>query len=257
LFLTPDNTSNSYEVTVSRTDVLTSSEPNNIITLAGREFTITAIIIAGTPGKIRLTPRFVVNTSETILADSQWCVVEGCQPFALTAWPFPCPIDVAGQPVYCAADGLRTVPKMPSAFGGITFAQNSDIGGIETLGTYSRTQISHVINNPSSCYTSVVHGTIEYVDSYTLDDDGSWDQQLLYNENIVPTTVRRSIRVASQNGERRIDSQIVVGFYVAIPPGGSTSLNILPRLVCVNASANTNLAWTSTTGEITYIVSAA
>lgn len=254
LFLTPANTSNSYEVTVSRTDVMSASAPNNIITLAGRQFTVTAIIVAGTPGKIRLTPRFTVNTSETIIADSQWCVVEGCQPFSASAWPFPCPINTHGQPVYCAEDGLRTAPRPLSLYGYQPFTQSADIGGIEALGTYARDQITVPIANPSTCYGAIAHGFIQYVDSFTLDADGAWDQELLQDETVVPVNTRASIRVQSQNGERRIDSQITAGFIVFVPAGGTINVNVLPRLRTVNASANTNLAWTNTQGAVSWMI---
>lgn len=254
LFLTPANASNEYEITVANTSAFTVSAPNNIVTLSSRQFTVTAIVSSGTPGKIRLMPRFTVTVSETILADSQICVVEGCQPFPSTQWPFGCALDSNGERVFCASDGLRTSPAKSSSIGVQFFTFPADIGGIEAVGTYPQANTAVAISNPSSCHNAVVYGQIEYTNEFILDDDGNWVCETLYDLDVAAATLRDSFNIQSQNGQRRIDVRMVTSFAFGLTAGQTRTLNIVPRFRCTNSSANNNLIWGDCSGLVTWHV---
>jgi hypothetical protein len=254
LFLTPANASNQYEITVANTAIFTVSAPNNIVTLSGRQFTVTAIVNAGAPGKIRLQPRFTVVASETIPPDSQICIVEGCQPFQSSQWPFGCSIDSFGERVFCATDGLRTSPAKSSNIGAIALSYTPDIGGIEALGTYNNNQTSIVVSNPSPCHSAVMTGLVQYTNLLLLDDDGTWICETVIGEDVAPNIVYDTFQLASHNGQRRVSAKMVCAIYTTLAPGQSKTFNILPRLRTTNASPNNNLLWENAIGVASWHV---
>jgi hypothetical protein len=252
LFLTPANTSNQYEVTVATTGYFSTTPPSNVVEISGRQFTVTAIVTAGTPGKIRLQPRFTVTASETIAADTNVCQVEGCQAFDASAWPFGCAITDHGERVFCANDGLRTAPAKSSAIGRDFLNYSAVVTGIENVGTYARPMQNIAFVNPSTCHSAVVFGVVEYINDAVLGDDGAWEFQTLFDINSAPVTLQDSIRANSQNGTRRVNVRNSTTFIFSLTPGQTSLMSLVPRLVCTNASADNTLEWLSSIGKVTY-----
>lgn len=251
LFLTPANVNQEYEVEVSSTQPFTSTAPNNVITLGGRQFTVLAIITAGIPGKIRVKPRFEVTVSETIPTNSQACVVLGCQPFPSTDYPYPCALDTYGERVFCAIDGLRTAPRSTSGLASLPIADETVIGGIKPVSTHDRAIISIAVANPSPCHPAVAQGHIEITQRSIFDDTGVWFYDILWDEDATPTSLRTSLRVQSQSGRRIIETPMFSTIQLFLNPGQTKTVNVLLRLRTTNASSDTDpLSWEFSKGLI-------
>jgi hypothetical protein len=253
LFLTPANVSNQYEVTVGTTGYFSTTPPSNVVSISGRQFTITAIVTAGAPGKIRLQPRFTVTASETIPDTTQVCQVDGCQAFDAAAWSFGCAITDHGERVFCATDGLRTAPAKSSNIGAV--ALNSiAVPNIRNLGDYNNALTSVTISNPSACHNAVMHGLVQFTAQFILDDDGAWVAEVLVGDNAPATVLFDSFLLASHNGQRRVSAKIVAAIYTNLSPGQSKTFNIQPRVRTTNASANNNCTWEFLTGVVSWHV---
>jgi len=251
IYLTPANVSNLYEVEVSTTAPFTTIAPNNIVTISSRQFTVVAIVTAGTPGKIRIQPRFPVTVSETIAEGVSVCVVEGCQPFPSTDWPYGCDIVAQGQKVYCSNDGLRGSPAAPSLVDSVDFTDASDVN-IQNLGTYTRATETIDIVNPSSCRTALISGTIASTFRLRIDTDGTWVVENLLDFDVPPTTIFPSIQVQSPDAEKTFDVQIITPFAVTVAAGGTKQLRYAPQVQTLNASATPGLLWGGIITRIVY-----
>lgn len=251
LFLTPTNVSQEYEIEFETTFPFTATAPNNVITLSGRQFTVLAVVSAGMPGVVRIKPRFAVSGSETILEGSQVCVVEGCQPFPKTDYVLPGDLETLGMKIFCSDDGLRTYP-IPTSFvgiNGINFA--IDIGGIETGGTHDQPNIAVNLTNPSAVYPANVLVIIEYRNKLRLDDDGVWVCQTLTGLDTPAGVLTDEFEVSSQNGQKDITVRMSASVITTLAPSQTKVLNIVPRLLTTNSSANSNLLWMDCNGRVT------
>ncbi len=251
IFLTPTNASQEYEVSVETTAPLTITAPNNIVTILGRQYTVLAIVAAGTPGVVRVKPRFAVGVSETVPETSQMCVVEGCQPFPKADYLLPGDLEDLGMKIFCSDDGLRTYPIPTSFIGinGINFA--TDIGGIETGGTHDQPNIAVNLTNPSTVYPANVLVIVEYRNKLRLDDDGVWVCQTLTGLDTPAGVLTDEFEVSSQNGQKDITVRMSASLAVTLAPGQTKVLNIVPRLLTTNSSANSNLLWLDCNGRVT------
>lgn len=251
IFLTPTNVSQEYEVSVQTTTPLTVTAPNNIVTIFGRQYTVLAIIAPGTPGIIRVKPRFAVTVSETVLETSKMCVVEGCQPFPKADYLLPGSLETLGMKVFCSDDGLRTSPMARSFVGvtGINFT--ADIGGIEVVGTYDRPDTLVTLTNPSTVYPANISGQIIYTNKLRLDSDGEWVCDTMTAIDAAALTASDSFEISSQNGLKDISVRMVVSFIETLAPGQTKILHVVPRLRNTNSSVNTNLVWLDCNGKVT------
>ncbi len=254
LYLTPANASNEYEIEVASTSLFTTTAPNNIVTLGGRQFIVTAIVTGGTPGKIRIRPRFTVTASETIAASSNICVVEGCQPFPVTDYPLACDLETYGEKVFCSEDGLRTIPRPHSVASTTSFELGADID-IQAVNLYERAVQTVTIQNPSACYTAEVSFVLESQNVLTLDDDGDWRlTQLLDVSNvaITPVTVLTTRRARGYNGQAIFNEQLVSIGSFQIAAGATVVISFRNRVETLTGSANANVQWGEVSGRLTY-----
>lgn len=253
LFLTTANVSQEYEIDVSTTVPLYTVAPNNIITLSARQFTVLAIITPsslGVDGKIRIKPRFTVGGSETIPETTQYCVVEGCQPFPKTDYLLAADLEDNGQPVYCADDGLRVAPPPKSFAGLVGISFPADVGGIEVVGNYDRANVAVTLTNPSNAHSCWVTGQIEVINTLTLNDDGIWFQDILTGVDVAANVLSLSKRIVSQNGQRVLSDSLNLSFIESLAPGQTKTLNIILRIRTTNASADTDLVWSDADGRV-------
>jgi len=258
LFLTPANTSNQYDISVSNTGILSTSSPGNIVTLYGQQYQIVAIINAGAPGIVQLMPRFVVNSVQTIPPDSQMCVVTGCQPFPLSEYGIPGDINVYGEKVFCSSGGLRTAPRAKSLIEGVLISETNEIT-ITAVGNHDRPVHTRQLINPSPNYEAVVRGRVEYVNQFTLRDTGAWRSETLFDFGIAPITVRdaffaRAQETVAESGDgTRIDVRMGVDFVLNLTAGYVSNFSFLPRVVTVNGASNV-ATWHSCIGNFNWHV---
>lgn len=251
LFLTPTNSTQEYDMEFGTTTPFTSTAPNNIVTLSGRQFTVLAVVTPGTPGVLRIKPRFSVTVAETIPQDSQVCVVEGCQPFPKADYLLPGDLEDSGMKIFCSDDGLRTYPIPTSFAGSNAFSFTTDIGGIETGGTHDQPNFPVNLTNPSAIYPAYVSVIIEYRNKLTLDVDGLWVCQTLTGLDVPAGTLTDDFEITSQAGQQNITVRMSGTLTTMLAPGQTKVLNVLPRLLTTNSSANTNLVWKDCTGRVT------
>lgn len=255
LNLDPLNTTNVYSVPVAST---TGLSIGRIVRIAGLDFDLVAIILAGTPGTIRLTPRFVVTTVQTIPSASTICIVdEQCPAFASSTYPANIGAVTLGQPVYCAGDGLRTLPSQKSNIGANGFSLPAPIN-INPLGIHDSAIYSVVIANPSPVLPAHVHLNIQGLSDLTINDDGRWRYELLIGNNVPPTQIVKSARINMPPGTTSqwpTSFQLNYNEVFGLLPGETRTFNFRFRVDTNNASVqNPNAEWSVLESTLHYSV---
>lgn len=247
IYLSPLNSSNVYEVEVGDATKFSANAPNNIVTISNRQFAVTAIIVPGAPGKLRIQPRFLVTNSETISAQSKICVVAGCQPFPASDWPFGTTPEISGSKVYCSADGLRGLPDITSRASSIDFSNGGDLN-ISAIGNHAEPEITFTLANPYGARAAHVSGSIAIVYQLRLAVDGEWRLETLFNVDAVPTVAQPSMRPLSLDAT--FDVQVVTLFTVELLPAQIRIVRVIPQVRTVNASANAAVRFRGYTARI-------
>jgi hypothetical protein len=237
-----------YEIEVASTAGMTTSAPGNIVTISGREFNVTAIITPGAPGKIRITPRFTISISETIPENSQLCIVSGCQPFPASDWPYGGTLLAQGTKIFCSPDGLRGVADHNSTVSSTDYDDGDDIN-IADIGNYPQGVQSYSISNPSVTRLGHVSGVLTINYQLTLDTDGEWAVETLFDVDAVPSAAPFILRAMPIGA--RFDVQLVTNFSLTVNPGVSRTIQFNPRVRTINASANTGVRFHGYTGRLT------
>lgn len=237
-----------YEIEVASTSGMTTTAPGNIVTLDGRQFNVTAIIVPGAPGKIRITPRFVVSASETISEGSQLCIVSGCQPFPSSEWPFDGNLEDHGTKIFCSSTGLKGAADHNSTVVSTDFTDGDDIN-IAAAGNYP--QGVQVVNlaNPSATRLAHVTGVLAVNYQLTLDTDGEWAVETLFDIDAVPTAAPLILRATPLGA--RFDVQLVTNFAMVLNPLQSRSIQFNPRVRTITLSANAGVRFHGYTARLT------
>lgn len=246
--LDPDNTSNLYSPDVEST---AGMAPGAVLKIGGLDFDLVTVLTAGTPGKVRLRPRFSVTSVQTIAAGTSVCIsISQCPPFAGSSYPSGIGAIVNGSPVFCSADGLRTFPPMRSTVGAAPLDLPSPVN-INAAGDYDSANLAIVITNPSSILPAHVHLNFSSRAEYTLNSDGSWRHEILRGDGVPATTAVKSLRHRMPGGLTAADqwvtgSQIVYNEVFGLTAGETKTINFKVRIKTVNASVETPAAsWDS------------
>lgn len=258
IYLSPANPSGAYEVEVSDTAPFGINPPNSQITIAGKVFTVTAIVVAGQPGKIQFTPVNPITVSETVPLGTKICTAEGCQPFPRSAYPFPParPIELDGQLVYCANDGLRTNPGFPSYTQNFDFLDTGDIA-INSEEVHDGTIHSFSVTNPSLARSANAIGTCSVVYRTTLIDTGDWRLETKLNPGVTPpVSVYPSIKPMRPVDLQNYDTTVVTPFALTLLPGETVIVYIRPTIRTITTPPDGGTVWTQTQTRVTVQVGA-
>jgi hypothetical protein len=188
LELSTANTSNIYDIQISSSAGLSTTAPGNVITIGGRDYDIIAILGSA---KIRIRPRFTVSVDETIEAGTSACVASGCLPRPDSDYSAAYGVYAGdpddGMPVFCANDGLRTLPGYPGSTSISELVQSNTLDITSTDRTRSMGNVS--ITNNSNFRNALALIILEITDTFDVHNQGRWTRQVLLDGNVIASHV--------------------------------------------------------------------